>query len=91
MDWAKWFGASQFSARSDTYNISNFSFTPGRAITFDVTAIPEPSGRALTLLALLGAGAISRRRRHARHGAPSMTEANPARAMCSPMRSMPTA
>lgn len=62
--WAKWFGASQLTAHSDHYDLSNLTITPDGVVTFtSALSIPEPGSLALVLLAMLGAGGLRRRLR----------------------------
>ncbi len=60
--WANWFSAAQFSATSDFYDVSHFTFTPDGVITFEAQ-VPEPASLWLAALALMGALAAGRRRR----------------------------
>jgi len=57
-----WFGQSAFSAWSDSYQFSSFSFDPITGARFSTSAVPLPSSAALAVLGLL---ALRRTRRGA--------------------------
>lgn len=57
-----WFGQSAFSAWSDSYQFSSFSFDPITGARFSASAVPLPNSAALAVLGLL---ALLRTRRGA--------------------------
>lgn len=57
------FASAQFSAQSDAYRISNFSFDAASGASFSATPVPEPTTTALLLAGLATLGWLARRRR----------------------------
>jgi hypothetical protein len=61
-NWDEVLSANNFSAVSDSFDVSDFSLDANGNVTFVATAVPEPASIALVLLALLAMAAHSRRR-----------------------------
>jgi hypothetical protein len=60
-DWEDVVSAKNFSAVSDSFDLSNFSLDADGNVSFVATAVPEPASIALVLLALLAMAAQRRR------------------------------
>jgi hypothetical protein len=59
------FSTAAFSARADSYAITNFSFDAVNGASFIAAAVPEPESWAMLLAGLLGVGGAAFRRRRA--------------------------